>query len=227
MPTIISKFAKRSFDTLEGLGYSREFVSKGLITGAVALYCLRLTYPVVRDKLANGKGSKESATDGAHHRNENNNLTKQPPDDPEAKKEQIIIAKRNRQRKAGRQPGLNLDFLLQLRQLMGIMVPRLICEESGLLAVHTLCLVSRTFLSIYVASMEGAIVKFIVRKDMRNFVLMLLKWFGIAIPATFINSMIRYLENKLALAFRRGAKVTDTKTATSLYVAESLKFSVR
>ncbi|XP_041761890.1 ATP-binding cassette sub-family D member [Anopheles merus] len=203
MPTIISKFAKRSFDTLEGLGYSRELVSKGLITGAVALYCLRLTYPVVRDKLTANVG-RGSATDPAHsHRNENNNLTKQPPpDDPEAKKEQIIIAKRNRQRQAGRQPGLNIDFLLQLRQLIRIMVPRLLCEESGLLAVHTLCLVSRTFLSIYVASMEGAIVKFIVRKDVRNFVLMLLKWFGIAIPATFINSMIRYLENKLALAFR-------------------------
>lgn len=203
MPTIISKFAKRSFDTLEGLGYSRELVSKGLITGAVALYCLRLTYPVVRDKLTANVG-RGSAADPAHnHRNENNNLTKQPPpDDPEAKKEQIIIAKRNRQRQAGRQPGLNIDFLLQLRQLIRIMVPRLLCEESGLLAVHTLCLVSRTFLSIYVASMEGAIVKFIVRKDVRNFVLMLLKWFGIAIPATFINSMIRYLENKLALAFR-------------------------
>ncbi|XP_053671987.1 ATP-binding cassette sub-family D member 1 [Anopheles nili] len=200
MPTIISKFAKRSFDTLEGLGYSRELVSKSLITGAVALYCLRLTYPVVRDKLATGRGTPAETPD---HRNENNNVTKRPPDDPEAKKEQIIIAKRNRQRQAaGRPPGLNLDFLVQLRQLMRIMVPRLLCEESGLLAVHTLCLVSRTFLSIYVASMEGAIVKFIVRKDLRNFVLMLLKWFGIAIPATFINSMIRYLENKLALAFR-------------------------
>ncbi|XP_050068848.1 ATP-binding cassette sub-family D member [Anopheles maculipalpis] len=223
MPTIISKFAKRSFDTLEGLGYSRELVSKSLITGAVALYCLRLTYPVVRDKLANSKTSTDTGTDAAHHRNENNNLTKQPPDDPEAKKEQIIIAKRNRQRQAaGRQPGLNLDFLLQLRQLMGIMVPRLICEESGLLAVHTLCLVSRTFLSIYVASMEGAIVKFIVRKDVRNFVLMLLKWFGIAIPATFINSMIRYLENKLALAFRTRL----VKHAYSMYFKNETYYKV-
>uniref|UniRef100_A0AAG5CMQ1 ABC transporter domain-containing protein n=1 Tax=Anopheles atroparvus TaxID=41427 RepID=A0AAG5CMQ1_ANOAO len=199
MPTIISKFAKKSFDTLEGLGYSKELVSKGLITGAVALYCLRLTYPVVKERISATRNTPSQPPSPGRNEN-NNNLTKQPPEDPEAKKEQIIIEKRNRRRPP--QPGLNLEFLLQLRQLIRIMVPRFLCEESGLLAVHTLCLVSRTFLSIYVASMEGAIVKFIVRKDMRNFVLMLLKWFGIAIPATFINSMIRYLENKLALAFR-------------------------
>ncbi|ETN60589.1 ATP-binding cassette sub-family D member 1 [Anopheles darlingi] len=209
MPTIISKFAKKSFDTLEGFGYSRELVSKGLISGAVALYCLRLTYPVVRAKLSagadGGASDKCTAGSGGGGRNENNNLPsakQRPPEDPEAKKEQIIIEKRNARNRKRQQPGLNLAFLLQLRQLIAIMVPRFLCEESGLLAVHTLCLVSRTFLSIYVASMEGAIVKFIVRKDVRNFVLMLLKWFGIAIPATFINSMIRYLENKLALAFR-------------------------
>lgn len=205
MPTIISKFAKKSFDTLEGFGYSRELVSKGLISGAIALYCLRLTYPVVRAKLGATGASDKCNSSGAGGRNENNNLpnaVKRPPEDPEAKKEQIIIEKRNARKRKRDQPGLNLAFLVQLRQLIAIMVPRFLCEESGLLAVHTLCLVSRTFLSIYVASMEGAIVKFIVRKDVRNFVLMLLKWFGIAIPATFINSMIRYLENKLALAFR-------------------------
>lgn len=98
--------------------------------------------------------------------------------------------------------GLNREFLIQLRQLFHIMVPRLWCREMGLLGVHTLCLVSRTFLSIYVAAMEGALVKFIVRKDVKNFLIMLLKWFGIAIPATFVNSMIRFLECKLALSFR-------------------------
>jgi ATP-binding cassette subfamily D (ALD) protein 2 len=50
--------------------------------------------------------------------------------------------------------------------------------------------------------MEGQIVKYIVRKDVKNFAIMLLKWLAVAVPATFINSMIRYLENKLALAFR-------------------------
>lgn len=98
--------------------------------------------------------------------------------------------------------GLNREFLVQLRQLFHIMVPQLWCREMGLLGVHTLCLVSRTFLSIYVAAMEGALVKFIVRKDVKNFLIMLLKWFGIAIPATFVNSMIRFLECKLALSFR-------------------------
>lgn len=98
--------------------------------------------------------------------------------------------------------GLNWKFVQQLRQLVGIMVPRVMSREIGLLTVHTVCLISRTFLSIYVAAMEGAIVKFIVRRDVKNFVWMLIKWFGIAIPATFVNSMIRYLEQRLALAFR-------------------------
>lgn len=98
--------------------------------------------------------------------------------------------------------GLNIEFLYKLKRLIKIMIPRPWSREIGILCVHTFCLISRTFLSIYVAAIEGAIVKFIVRKDLRQFVFGLIKWFGIAIPATFINSMIRYLENKLALAFR-------------------------
>lgn len=98
--------------------------------------------------------------------------------------------------------GLNLEFLMKLKKLIEIMIPKLWCREVGILGVHTACLISRTFLSIYVAAIEGAIVKYIVRKDLKQFIFGLMKWFGIAVPATFINSMIRYLENKLALSFR-------------------------
>lgn len=98
--------------------------------------------------------------------------------------------------------GLNWAFVLQFKRLIEIMIPKLWCRETTILGVHTMCLLSRTFLSFYVASVEGSIVKYIVRKDFRQFIIGLMKWFGIAIPATFINSMIRYLENKLALSFR-------------------------
>nr|ULR57055.1 ATP-binding cassette transporter CL7664C1 [Spodoptera frugiperda] len=99
-------------------------------------------------------------------------------------------------------PGLNLEFIRQLISLARIMVPGVRSHEVALLSAHTLCLFTRTFLSIYVASLEGSIVKHIVQKDMRRFAMLLLQWFGIAVPATFINSMIRYLESRLALAFR-------------------------
>ncbi|XP_063834969.1 ATP-binding cassette sub-family D member 1 [Ostrinia nubilalis] len=99
-------------------------------------------------------------------------------------------------------PGLNLEFLRQLVTLAKIMVPGVRSHEVALLTAHTLCLFSRTFLSIYVASLEGSIVRHIVQKDLRRFAALLLQWFGIAVPATFINSMIRYLEGRLALAFR-------------------------
>lgn len=72
-----------------------------------------------------------------------------------------------------------------------IMIPSLFCTETALLGGHTVFLFLRTFLSIYVANLEGAIVKFIVRKDPNNFMKQLIKWFAVAVPATFINSMIR------------------------------------
>lgn len=50
--------------------------------------------------------------------------------------------------------------------------------------------------------LQGRIVKAIVQKDMGKFLLQLGKWIGIAVPATLINSLIRFFESHLALAFR-------------------------
>jgi ATP-binding cassette subfamily D (ALD) protein 2 len=62
--------------------------------------------------------------------------------------------------------------------------------------------VSRTLVSIYVAKLDGSIVKSIVDRKLKLFVWLMCKWMLIAVPATYINSMIQYLESKLSIAFR-------------------------
>uniref|UniRef100_A0A3B3CB81 ATP-binding cassette, sub-family D (ALD), member 2 n=1 Tax=Oryzias melastigma TaxID=30732 RepID=A0A3B3CB81_ORYME len=99
-------------------------------------------------------------------------------------------------------PGVNAEFFKQILELGKILFPKLVSKELGLLCLHSVALISRTFLSIYVASLDGKIVKTIVEKKPQSFILQLIKWLLIAIPATFVNSAIRFLECKLALAFR-------------------------
>jgi ABC-type uncharacterized transport system fused permease/ATPase subunit len=96
----------------------------------------------------------------------------------------------------------NLEFGRQLLALLKIVIPGVFCREFAIFSAHTVFLVMRTFLSIYVASLEGAIVKGLVDRKPVKFSLQILKWLLVAIPATFVNSMIRYLESMLSLSFR-------------------------
>lgn len=107
-----------------------------------------------------------------------------------------------RQRKDRTTVAVNRQFFTQLVKLLKIAFPSVFSKECGLLTVHTLTLVIRTFLSIYVARLEGRIVKSIVGRDIAAFLNLMLKWLAVAVPATFINSLIRYLESKLALSLR-------------------------
>jgi len=82
-------------------------------------------------------------------------------------------------------------FLERLRRLLKIVLPSIRSKEFGLLLLHTAFLVVRTFVSIYVAELDGAITKTIVEKNMPEFIKRLGSWLLIAVPATYINSMIR------------------------------------
>ncbi|XP_071961339.1 ATP-binding cassette sub-family D member 2-like [Antedon mediterranea] len=93
-------------------------------------------------------------------------------------------------------------FYSRLLKLLRIIIPGVWTKEFGILVLHTAALVTRTFLSIYVANLDGTIVKSIVKTNVTEFAFSLIKWLLLAVPATFINSSIRFLENHLSLAFR-------------------------
>lgn len=90
----------------------------------------------------------------------------------------------------------------RLRSLLRIVIPNLRCKEFLILCLHSFFLVSRTMMSIYVAQLDGRIVKSIVDRQLSTFIALLVRWMVVAVPATYINSMIQYLEAKLAIAFR-------------------------
>ncbi|XP_050742844.1 ATP-binding cassette sub-family D member isoform X6 [Drosophila biarmipes] len=196
--SVLSKYVDCFAEKCEHNGLTKHVFSYALVTSAILALTIKVTIPYAK------KGITQNGKPKVH----NGTLTPLEADISEedlklAEAEKLLVAQQQKKKSNDFvEPGLNQEFLKQLKMLSKIMIPQTLCYETGLLAVHTFCLISRTFLSIYVAALEGALVKFIVRKDVKQFALVLLKWFGIAIPATFVNSMIRFLESKLALAFR-------------------------
>lgn len=94
-----------------------------------------------------------------------------------------------------------------MKRLLRILIPSYASKEFGLLSLFSFFLVFRTMLSVWVAELDGAIVSAMVRGSGKEFVWGIFKWMGIAVPATYTNSMLTFLQNKLAIAFR--TRLTD------------------
>jgi hypothetical protein len=74
--------------------------------------------------------------------------------------------------------------------LLKIVIPGLRSKELRLLVSHSVFLVLRTLLSVYVAELDGRLVSSLVRGKGRDFLLGLGWWMTVAVPATFTNSMV-------------------------------------
>ncbi|CAO3597994.1 unnamed protein product [Absidia cylindrospora] len=98
--------------------------------------------------------------------------------------------------------GVNDEFKRQLRSLAAILFPTWHTKEAGLLVLHSIFLILRTYLSVVVARLDGRIVRDLINGHGKQFLLGLVYWFAIALPATYTNSMIRYLQSKLSIGFR-------------------------
>ena len=90
-------------------------------------------------------------------------------------------------------PGLNLAFLHQLLSLLNIMIPRLASKESFLLLLHAVFLISRTYLSLVVARLDGEIVRDLVAGNGKAFTWGIVKWLGVGGPAVYCNAMVYFL----------------------------------
>jgi ATP-binding cassette subfamily D (ALD) protein 3 len=93
-------------------------------------------------------------------------------------------------------------FLHRLVRLMKIVVPSWRSKEALALISLTVLLVSRTYLSIAIAGVNGHIVKAIVTRDFNMFLRRLVHLALFAVPASTVNSGLEYLSRKIALMFR-------------------------
>jgi ABC-type uncharacterized transport system fused permease/ATPase subunit len=94
------------------------------------------------------------------------------------------------------------QFFVSLLRLLRIAVPGLLTRESFYLCVLTLVLCIRTFLSIRITGVNGEIVKAIVQRDFPAFLSRLAILASIAIPASIVNSLLKFLRGRIALCFR-------------------------
>ncbi|XP_070095437.1 ATP-binding cassette sub-family D member 2-like [Equus caballus] len=163
--------------------WTRSSAAKRAACLVAAAYALKTLYPIIsrRLKQSGHRKRKEAAY-------------------PTAENREILHCTETTCKNSS--PGVNADFFKQLLELRKILVPKLVATETGWLCLHSVALISRTFLSIYVAGLDGQIVKSIVEKKPRAFIIILIKWLMIAIPAASVNSVIRYLECKLAFIIK-------------------------
>lgn len=85
---------------------------------------------------------------------------------------------------------LNREFFRNLFRLLKIVIPGVKSREMRLLVSHSVFLVVRTLISLYVAELDGKLVSSLVRGKGKDFLWNIVWWMVVAIPATFTNSMV-------------------------------------
>ncbi|KAI8063565.1 ABC transporter transmembrane region 2-domain-containing protein [Gongronella butleri] len=132
---------------------------------------------------------------------------------------------------------VDMAFLKQLQRLLKVVMPGLRSKEFGMLVVHSGFLVFRTILSVYIASLDGRIVSALVQGKVRDFIIGILWWMTVAVPATYTNSMLaiqfrtrltthihkKYLSD---MTFYTMANLDDRiKNADQCITVDTMKFS--
>ena len=115
--------------------------------------------------------------------------------DPSKLKLQQSIRKKSK----GQVDGL---FFKRIWELVKIVIPTWKSKEVGYIIALTAFLYLRTWLSIYLATVKGRIVKGIIKLDLNVFLKGLFNLALCAFPGSFINSCMTFFNKSLAISFR-------------------------
>lgn len=111
--------------------------------------------------------------------------------------------------------GLNREFFRNLVRLLKIIIPGWRSKELRLVISHSIFLVVRTLISLYVADLDGKLVSSLVRGKGTEFLLGVVWWMLVAIPATFTNSMV--CTDKLTPDHKHTDAPTSSPTTSASY----------
>lgn len=93
-------------------------------------------------------------------------------------------------------------FWNRLAKLVKIVLPGWNSREARHIYILNILLVIRTMMSIWLADVNGKVVKAIVNKSFPEFLQRIFNLFLFAVPSSMINSGIDYIQKKLSLLFR-------------------------
>lgn len=85
---------------------------------------------------------------------------------------------------------LNREFFRNLARLLRVCIPSWKSKELRLVLSHSVFLVLRSMISLYVAELDGQLVSNLVKGKAKEFLKGLVWWMLVAVPATFTNSMV-------------------------------------
>lgn len=117
------------------------------------------------------------------------------------KSELSLATIKDRRKKA--QGRVDFDFLHNFSKLVKIAIPNPASKLTLEMMLMMASLVARTFLSIHIATVNGGLVRSVIDRNLKGFALKILRMCIIALPASFLNSYIGYLNNSIAFQIRQ------------------------
>ncbi len=113
------------------------------------------------------------------------------------------MQKEQEKSKAGKSKGaVDKEFFRRLKILVKIAIPTIKSKECLYLLLITILLVLRTYMSIWLADVNGNVVKAIIDRSLGEFIKRIFVLGLFSIPASAVNSGIEYFHKLISLAIR-------------------------